>query len=68
MKEITIRYNTYDKYHNSWRGEQHLEALIDGMPIDNLKSFSMKFDATDIEPTFTLEQYMDYPEDDEYNW
>lgn len=65
MKEITIKYNTYDEYSKSNR-RPHINVLIDGKPIERLKSFSIEFDVDELEPVYTIKQYMDYPIEDIY--
>ncbi len=45
---------------------RRIVVLIDGEPIERLKHFSIDFDTNDMEPTYTIEQYMDYPDDPDY--
>ena len=68
MKDIAIHYKTNDEMTDKdnplydLRGR--IVVLIDGKPIERLKRFSIDFDVNDIEPTYCVEQYMDFPNDD----
>lgn len=67
MKEIVIRYKTCKEYKIPHSPRSHIEVLIDGEPLKNLKSFSIKVEAGDSDPIYTIEKYMDYPSEKEYN-
>lgn len=66
MKEITIRYNTYEEYLKN--NYQFIQVLIDGKPIERLKFFSIEVDPYESENEYTIKQYMDFPSTDaDYN-
>lgn len=50
------------------KDRERIQVLIDGKPIKNLKSFSIDVSPEDIDPVYTVKQYMVHPyDDDEYN-
>lgn len=69
MKEITIHYKTDDEMTNKdnplYDLRSRIAVLVDGKPIERLKRFSIDFDVNDIEPTYCVEQYMDFPDNDQ---
>lgn len=71
MKEIVIRYKTAReqvKEPGTFRYPGGLiQVLIDGKPIERLRSFSISLDVTDMNPLYQISQYMDYPDDPEYS-
>lgn len=70
MKELTIRYKTANELHDTtskvYDRRSRIVVLIDGESIERLKHFSIDLDTNDMEPTYTIEQYMDYPDDPDY--
>lgn len=70
LKELTIRYKTANELQDItskvYDRRSRIVVLIDGEPIERLKHFSIDFDTNDMEPTYTIEQYMDYPDDPDY--
>ena len=69
IKQITIRYKTNEEMtdpHNPFYDTRNaFVVLIDGVPIPSLYKFSITIEGRNLEPIYNVEQYMDYPVDDE---
>lgn len=67
MKEIVIRYKTFEERQHDYKenhDDSYLQVLIDGNPIEKLTSFSLTVNLNEsLEPELTIKRLMDYPSD-----
>ena len=70
LKEIIIRFKTCSEYIETNKRNRDdksiIEVLIDGEPIERLERFSIDLYTDEFKPSYTIQQYADYPKEKEY--